>query len=54
MQTCPVFVLLQEQDSSYTIIKSKELEMVVMGLKPSTLYIFQVHQNPPPLHRPRT
>lgn len=34
--------LLQEQDSSYTIIKSKETEMVVEGLKPSSAYIFQV------------
>ncbi|XP_029693746.1 ephrin type-A receptor 5 [Takifugu rubripes] len=32
----------KEQDSSYTIIKSKETEMVVQGLKPSSLYIFQV------------
>uniref|UniRef100_A0A3Q4BZ67 receptor protein-tyrosine kinase n=1 Tax=Mola mola TaxID=94237 RepID=A0A3Q4BZ67_MOLML len=31
----------KEQDSSYTIIKSKETEMVVEGLKPSSLYIFQ-------------
>uniref|UniRef100_A0A8D0DBH5 receptor protein-tyrosine kinase n=1 Tax=Sander lucioperca TaxID=283035 RepID=A0A8D0DBH5_SANLU len=30
------------QDSSYTIIKSKETEMVVEGLKPSSAYIFQV------------
>ncbi|KAK7895425.1 hypothetical protein WMY93_020750 [Mugilogobius chulae] len=30
-----------EQDSSYTIIKSKETEMTVEGLKPSALYIFQ-------------
>uniref|UniRef100_A0A3B4A1X5 receptor protein-tyrosine kinase n=1 Tax=Periophthalmus magnuspinnatus TaxID=409849 RepID=A0A3B4A1X5_9GOBI len=32
----------KEQDSSYTIIKSKETEMVVEGLKPSSVYIFQV------------
>uniref|UniRef100_A0A672Y626 receptor protein-tyrosine kinase n=1 Tax=Sphaeramia orbicularis TaxID=375764 RepID=A0A672Y626_9TELE len=32
----------KEQDSSYTIIKSKETEMVVEGLKPSSAYIFQV------------
>ncbi|CAB1426720.1 unnamed protein product [Pleuronectes platessa] len=32
----------KEQDSSYTIIKSKETEMVVDGLKPSSVYIFQV------------
>lgn len=38
------FLLLQEQDSSYTIIKSKETEMVVEGLKPSSVYIFQVKQ----------
>ncbi|KAF3848878.1 hypothetical protein F7725_015375 [Dissostichus mawsoni] len=31
----------KEQDSSYTIIKSKETEMVVEGLKPSSAYIFQ-------------
>lgn len=37
-----VFLPLQEQDSSYTIIKSKETEMVVEGLKPSSVYIFQV------------
>uniref|UniRef100_A0A8C7ZYV7 receptor protein-tyrosine kinase n=1 Tax=Oryzias sinensis TaxID=183150 RepID=A0A8C7ZYV7_9TELE len=32
----------KEQDSSYTIIKSKDTEMVVEGLKPSSVYIFQV------------
>uniref|UniRef100_A0A3Q4H1E8 receptor protein-tyrosine kinase n=1 Tax=Neolamprologus brichardi TaxID=32507 RepID=A0A3Q4H1E8_NEOBR len=32
----------KEQDSSYTIIKSKDTEMVVEGLKPSSAYIFQV------------
>ncbi|XP_029372458.1 ephrin type-A receptor 5 isoform X4 [Echeneis naucrates] len=32
----------EKQDSSYTIIKSKETEMVVEGLKPSSVYIFQV------------
>uniref|UniRef100_A0AAQ4QXD0 receptor protein-tyrosine kinase n=1 Tax=Gasterosteus aculeatus aculeatus TaxID=481459 RepID=A0AAQ4QXD0_GASAC len=32
----------KEQDSSYTIIKSKETEMVVDSLKPSSVYIFQV------------
>ncbi|XP_014326067.1 ephrin type-A receptor 5 [Xiphophorus maculatus] len=32
----------KEQDSSYTIIKSKETEMVVEGLRPSSVYIFQV------------
>uniref|UniRef100_A0A8C6PG62 receptor protein-tyrosine kinase n=1 Tax=Nothobranchius furzeri TaxID=105023 RepID=A0A8C6PG62_NOTFU len=32
----------KEQDSSYTIIKSKETEMVVEGLKASSVYIFQV------------
>uniref|UniRef100_A0A671W955 receptor protein-tyrosine kinase n=1 Tax=Sparus aurata TaxID=8175 RepID=A0A671W955_SPAAU len=32
----------KEQDSSYTIIKSKETEMEVEGLKPSSVYIFQV------------
>uniref|UniRef100_A0A3Q2QDS9 receptor protein-tyrosine kinase n=1 Tax=Fundulus heteroclitus TaxID=8078 RepID=A0A3Q2QDS9_FUNHE len=32
----------KDQDSSYTIIKSKETEMVVEGLKPSSAYIFQV------------
>ncbi|TNN86353.1 Ephrin type-A receptor 5 [Liparis tanakae] len=32
----------KEQDSSYTIIKSKETEMAVEGLKPSSVYIFQV------------
>uniref|UniRef100_A0A3B5L7C3 receptor protein-tyrosine kinase n=1 Tax=Xiphophorus couchianus TaxID=32473 RepID=A0A3B5L7C3_9TELE len=32
----------KEQDSSYTIIKSKETEMVVEGLRPSSFYIFQV------------
>uniref|UniRef100_A0A672J1T4 receptor protein-tyrosine kinase n=1 Tax=Salarias fasciatus TaxID=181472 RepID=A0A672J1T4_SALFA len=32
----------KEQDSSYTIIKSKDTEMEVEGLKPSSVYIFQV------------
>ncbi|XP_061655814.1 ephrin type-A receptor 5 isoform X3 [Phyllopteryx taeniolatus] len=32
----------KEQDSSYTIIKSRETEMVVESLKPSSVYIFQV------------
>ncbi|CAG5867274.1 unnamed protein product, partial [Menidia menidia] len=32
----------KEQDSSYTIIKSKDTEMVVESLKPSSVYIFQV------------
>ncbi|XP_077479507.1 ephrin type-A receptor 5-like isoform X1 [Stigmatopora argus] len=32
----------KEQDSSYTIIKSRETEMVVESLKPSSAYIFQV------------
>lgn len=40
--TLSLFLSLQEQDSSYTIIKSKETEMVVEGLKPSSVYIFQV------------
>lgn len=39
-----MFLLLQEQDSSYTIIKSKDTEMVVEGLKPSSVYIFQVNK----------
>uniref|UniRef100_A0A3Q2XKT4 receptor protein-tyrosine kinase n=1 Tax=Hippocampus comes TaxID=109280 RepID=A0A3Q2XKT4_HIPCM len=32
----------KEQDSSYTIIKSRETEMAVESLKPSSVYIFQV------------
>uniref|UniRef100_H3CGW2 receptor protein-tyrosine kinase n=1 Tax=Tetraodon nigroviridis TaxID=99883 RepID=H3CGW2_TETNG len=36
------FEKVQEQDSSYTIIRSKELQMVVEDLKPSSLYVFQV------------
>ncbi|CAF93010.1 unnamed protein product, partial [Tetraodon nigroviridis] len=38
----------KEQDSSYTIIRSKELQMVVEDLKPSSLYVFQVRQNSAP------
>ncbi|GCB65309.1 hypothetical protein scyTo_0009946 [Scyliorhinus torazame] len=30
------------QETSYTIIKSKETEIVVDGLKPTTVYIFQI------------
>ena len=41
-----MFVLLQEQDSSYTIIKSKELEMLVDGLRPASVYVFQVQHTP--------
>lgn len=45
------FLLLQEQDSSYTIIKSKETEMVVEDLKPASVYIFQVKQKHQKKHR---
>ncbi|XP_069776469.1 ephrin type-A receptor 5-like isoform X2 [Narcine bancroftii] len=32
----------KDQEISYTIIKSKETEIVVDGLKPTTVYIFQI------------
>uniref|UniRef100_A0A8B9JXJ1 receptor protein-tyrosine kinase n=1 Tax=Astyanax mexicanus TaxID=7994 RepID=A0A8B9JXJ1_ASTMX len=35
-------VALQDQETSYTIIKSKETEVVADGLKPSSAYIFQI------------
>lgn len=34
--------VLKDQETSYTIIKSKETEIVVDGLKPSSAYIFQI------------
>lgn len=37
-----LFCVLKDQETSYTIVKSKESEIVVDGLKPSSAYIFQI------------
>ncbi|KAI5614277.1 ephrin type-A receptor 8, partial [Silurus asotus] len=41
---CFLFLLcvLKDQETSYTIVKSKETDVVVDGLKPSSAYIFQI------------
>lgn len=32
----------QDQETSYTIIKSKETEVIADGLRPSSVYVFQI------------
>lgn len=40
---CPSLLpVAQDQETSYTIVKSKETGAVVDGLKPSSVYIFQI------------
>ena len=42
MEHVCVCVCVQDQETSYTIIKSRETEQEVGGLKPSCMYVFQV------------